>query len=333
MIPMAISHEEWLSWAVFYNFMAFALPALLGWLMDRFLPHDNLYPAVVGMCLVACGYLCYRYPLPAIFLAGLGNGLFHIGAGKEVLKDGGRNFAPSGIFISSGALGVFLGSTWGLHYMPLLRTFPVLLFIAGILLAGWQICLQVSKGRVPVPETDAGSGPAAQGSSAPSRAALGLCTLALFFVVVVRSYYGGLQGFSWNTGFAAGLIFTLCIVGGKFTGGILADLAGIHRAVVLSLGLAAVTALFAFRSPVCGCVSIFFFNMTMPLTLFLLVDLMPALPGFAFGLLMLALFLGTLPSMLFGISWLFSPGGFCFLCLLSLAVLLLELRLEKRKKV
>ena len=69
MIPMAISHEEWLSWAVFYNFMAFALPALLGWLMDRFLPHDNLYPAVVGMCLVACGYLCYRFPLPAIFLA------------------------------------------------------------------------------------------------------------------------------------------------------------------------------------------------------------------------------------------------------------------------
>ena len=356
LIPMSTSHEEWLAWAVFYNFMAFALPALLGFLADRFLPKENLYLASIGAWLVACGYLCCRYPVPSIFLAGLGNGLFHIGAGKEVLKDGGRKYAPSGIFISSGAMGVFLGSTWGRRFLPLSPVFFAALISVGIVLMGWQIYIRVrsdspeNKGSDSLgnkgSDSPGNSGSASpedkeavsetllpeRRSSAPTKRALYLCTLALFFVVFVRSYYGGIQGFSWKTGFPIGLVFTLCIVGGKFTGGILADLAGIYKAVAFSLSLAAVTALLAFRSPVCGCISIFFFNMTMPLTLFLLVDLMPALPGFAFGLLMLALFVGTLPTMLKGITWFFSPGGLCFLCLLSLFILLLELKLEKRPK-
>ena len=157
-----------------------------------------------------------------------------------------------------------------------------------------------------------------------------VCCLLLFFVVFIRSYYGGLTNFPWKTGFTIGLIFTLCVAGGKFCGGILADKIGIRKAIILSLSAAGLTALLSLKSPIAGCTSIFFFNMTMPLTLSLLVDLMPRYSGFAFGLLMLALFLGTLPGMLLGLTWFATPIGLLFLCLLSMAVLLIELHIIKK---
>ena len=150
-----------------------------------------------------------------------------------------------------------------------------------------------------------------------------------------NSYYGGLTNFPWKTGFTIGLVFTLCVAGGKFCGGILADKIGIRKAVILSLGAAGLTALLSFKNPVAGCISIFFFNMTMPLTLSLLVNLMPRFSGFAFGLLMLALFLGTLPGMLLGLTRFATPAGLSFLCFLSMVVLLCESRgqVETTEKV
>ena len=44
-----------------------------------------------------------------------------------------------------------------------------------------------------------------------------------------------------------------------------------------------------------GLTAVFLFNMTMPLTLYLLADKFPNQPGFAFGLLTFGLFLGFLP--------------------------------------
>jgi hypothetical protein len=69
--------------------------------------------------------------------------------------------------------------------------------------------------------------------------------------------------------------------------------------------------------------------MTMPLTLSLLVKEMPRYPGFAFGFLMLALFLGTLPVTPGGFHAFKSPAGLSILCLVSLVLLLAVLRVRK----
>ena len=45
--------------------------------------------------------------------------------------------------------------------------------------------------------------------------------------------------------------------------------------------------------PVFGILALFLFNMTMPVTLCAMADLMPKHPGFAFGLTTLALLVGT----------------------------------------
>ena len=331
LIPIARDHEEWVRWAVFYNMMAFAVPALVGFLADKLIRGRRLLLSGTGCFLVAGGYFLFRTPMASLFLIGLGNGMFHVGAGMEVLKDAQEKYAPPGMFIASGALGVFLGSTWGKAFIPLWIPFILILSGSGIILVIWNFAVRRStavSGSFSIQKSPGENGnSAAPGSSLRVTV---LCTAMLFVVVVIRSYYGSILGYGWKTGFRMGLIFTLCIAAGKFLGGIAADHLGIRPAVWLSLGLGAVTAFFSFQGPLPGCISVLLFNMTMPLTLSLLVKELPRFPGFAFGFLMLALFLGTLPVTPGGIHWFFTPAGLALLCLVSLALLLLELKLSKK---
>ena len=95
----------------------------------------------------------------------------------------------------------------------------------------------------------------------------------------------------------------------------------------LGAALAAVFAVFSFRCALFGCVSIFFFNMTMPLTLSRITAHLRPAPGFAFGFLMFCLFIGILPTLVFGIRFALSPVGLAMLCLLSMALLYADERL------
>ncbi|MBP3900125.1 MAG: hypothetical protein J6D53_01515 [Blautia sp.] len=348
LFPMAVTSRMFLTWAVYYNFCAFALPTLVGYLADRVLPDSGgmrelsgydrhhakspgsfrLLLAAAGCLLVGIGWFFFRIPVLMITLIGIGNGMFHVGAGMEVLHDSDSRFAPPGMFIATGAVGVFLGTTWGKQFLPLWNTFIIVMFMSAAVLTLWSFLMNF------IQEQDSNNLQASisskQSVHKKSMKISAVCCLLLFFVVFIRSYYGGLTNYTWKTGFTIGLIFTLCVAGGKFCGGILADMIGIRKAVILSLGAAGLTALLSFKTPIAGCASIYFFNMTMPLTLSLLVDLMPRYSGFAFGLLMLALFLGTLPGMLLGLTSFATPAGLLFLCLLSIAILLIELYITKK---
>ena len=107
---------------------------------------------------------------------------------------------------------------------------------------------------------------------------------------------------------------------GKSLGGICADRFGTIRPSFLSLLAAA--CLFLFPSNiVTGIAAVLFFNMTMPITLTALYRLMPKHPGFSFGLLTFALFLGFLPVYLGIIPSRSSPVLYAFLSLISMFLL------------
>lgn len=310
MIPRAADHDEWLFVAVLYNMLAFALPMVLGLLADSW--KRNVRTAAIGCFCVASGYIFWKASYPAVLLLGVGNGLFHIGGGRQILEDSREQYAPCGVFISSGALGVYLGSLWGTAYYPLRRFFLVVMLACTILL--WVLRRkEPGRAKAVIPKKT------------------GAAATCIFLVVCIRSYYGTILNYSWKNGMAIGLVFTLCIVAGKFSGGFLADWLGIIPAIWISLGTAAVLAVLSFSSPVCGCISVCFFNMTMPLTLSLLVHLMPEKPGFAFGMLMFGLFLGTLPMMLWKENRLFSSAGLFGLCMVSLFLLLWAADAERKR--
>ena len=303
--------------AVIYNALAFALPMLLGFAAD--IVGQNAFTSCLGVLLILINYLVIPDIWVSVLLTGVGNGLFHIGGGRQVLHDSEyfperdtvkKRFAPSGIFIASGAMGVYLGRNMGVNFRNIYYVCMWIALAVCVVILAFCGFKQQDKVRKSHPAaSDTGKG-------------MLITSLLIFIVVIIRSYYGYAASFSWNSGFLTGLIFTLCIVAGKALGGIVADKLGVGAASIISLGGAGITALFAAGSPVTGCISMLLFNMTMPITLTLLAEVWHELPGFAFGALMLALFLGTLPTMVFKIRILSTPWGLFALCMISLALLL-----------
>lgn len=119
-------------------------------------------------------------------------------------------------------------------------------------------------------------------------------TVCCLLVVVLRSYLGMAVTFSWKTGTPAGVLSVLAVVGGKALGGFLGAWKGARRTAAVSLALAAFCYLFSSVMPI-GLAALLLFNMTMPITLYWMVCAFPKTPGFAFGFLTFALFLGFLP--------------------------------------
>lgn len=295
---------EWALCALLYNFCAFALQMPIGLLADRLGRQGRL--AALGCALVTAGWGLAPLPIAAAVTAGLGNACFHVGGGVAILRDGGDRAAPLGIFVSPGAFGIYFGTLLGRR-----DGFPGWAAAVGLVLFALALLLLERRGGETVPPEE---------PPAPDRNALPVL-VCCFLVVVLRSYLGMVLSFPWKTGGWA-LALTCALVLGKAAGGFLGDRLGMVRAAMFSLGLAAL--LFCLSSsPWAGTAAVFLFNMTMPITLWAAARLLP--PGFAFGTLTFALFLGFLPPWLGwpvlltgGIGY--AAGALCSLALLALGL-------------
>ncbi len=296
-----------------YNFCAFALQMPLGLLADRFGKQIRL--AGVGALLTAFSLALQPKPMVGVILAGLGNALFHVGGGVYVLRGCENKCAPLGEFVAPGAVGLFLGGyfvdAW--PYINPIAVFVLLVLAAVLLFAKSEepAAMQPSLAAKPV-------------LSKKEAVALVL----LFAVVVLRSAAGFQFTFSWKTGSTA-LMFAIAVMCGKELGGVLSDRFGMSRTSLVSLLVGAVLFVFADKSAVCGILAALCFNCTMPVTLFAAYKTVKGLPGFSFGLLTFALFLGLLPSY-FGFAVpqyaaVFGVGA----CAVSLCLLLPGLHLMK----
>jgi len=296
-----------------YNFCAFALQMPLGLLIDRL--DRNAVVAALGCVLVAAAYGLALSPLAAAVVCGMGNSLFHLGGGVDVLHLSRKNSAPLGIFVSTGALGLWIGTQLGKGgtfspFAPLCA----LVFCALLLTSSqWYYHKNWRSENTPL------------AFPTPSRSLI-FCALSLLAVVILRSYVGFTLSFPWKGTLPLWAIqLVLAPVLGKALGGLLADRLGLLRVSVYSLLLCAGLFLFP-HVPAAGVPGLLLFNMTMPLTLWAMARLFPDAPGFSFGLLTFGLFLGFLPTCL-GWPPLFRSGpGFALAALLSLALLLPGLR-------
>lgn len=260
-----------------YNFCAFALQMPLGAWMDLLRGKHPKLPslcAALGVALTAAGALTH----PAVL--GLGNALFHVGGGMAVMESDfarrsrGREL---GIFVAPGALGLYAGTVLGKKYTDLLILAILALLM---LLLTWKLFRQN-----PAPQQEK--------NQKTSVHTVFLC-LACFLVVILRSWVGMAVTFAWKStaAFAALSVFAAAL--GKLSGGLFASRFGMRSTVTATLLLSAACYLLG-DSPLFGLAAIFFFNMTMPITLYLLVREIPDLRGFGFGLLTFGLFLGFLP--------------------------------------
>ena len=267
-----------------YNFCAFALQMPLGILLDHYTEthQKKSLPALLftmtGILLTIAG----SFVSPVI--SGIGNAFFHSGGGVLTIFEDRRSSMKGrglGVFVAPGAVGLTLAllsyhtDTYGLIRLAA---------SAVLLLAGFLAYVPVKNREYTCP--DPAEGPVHRGSLWVF-AACGL-------VVILRSMSGMGIVFSWKSGALITLASTVCLAAGKSAGGFIAAHAGIRKTTLCSLSAAAVC--YAFGSHLIpGLAALFLFNMTMPLTLYLLAEEIPAMPGFAFGILTFCLFAGCLP--------------------------------------
>lgn len=319
-----IPNEDGYFSILIYNFCAFALQMPFGVLLDALNARDEKRKFDFGFHTAAIGVICTvvgAFTNPVIL--GIGNALFHIGGGVGTIHDSvgtekskisNRLIVRLGIFVAPGAIGLYLGTLLANAGMP---DGKILWTGLGMLLCVILSWFALRRGRKPVTdeeyvvaetvtyEKDVVTEPAtyekdavvdlnASSDSAISENRYGIAAICLI-VVILRSYIGMSVGFSWKTGIAAGLLAVLALACGKTAGGFLAARYGLYRTAAVSLMLAAVCYLFSSVMPV-GLAALFLFNMTMPITLYWVICAFPRMPGFAFGILTFALFLGFLPK-------------------------------------
>ena len=285
-----------------YNFFAFAMQMPIGLLAD--LLNRNSIVAALGCTLTAGAYLLGGFPIAMSVAAGIGNALFHVGGGVDVL-----NFSDKagllGIYVSPGAMGLFIGTMSGKS-----GSIPYAV-PAVVMLASAAVILTLHKRSDNVTLSFEGTG---KGTL--------VAAVCLFAVVCLRSYVGMLFSFPWKSGVWA-VIFVCAVVAGKMLGGFAYDKFGAVKTSIVSLVICSVMFMFS-SNAVVGIIAVLLFNMTMPVTLRMIADLFPKAKGFSFGLLTFALFIGFAFVWLgfdgFGSGLVYAIGSVLSLALLILAV-------------
>lgn len=276
---------------VFYDVVAFAFQLPVGIALDKL--DKNSLAAMLSYALVSGGVLLSLVPFAlfewlAVLLLAAGNALFHCAGGLCVLNISQKHAGPSGIFIATGAVGVFLG-TFSAQYGRLQVAFSllVLLFLCASIT---RVVQKVNKkywnihnAPFAIPEFS-------------SRTLLAIFLLC--FVVALRSYTGIVMAFPWKSEM---LLLALSILGvfvGKALGGMVADRIGFRTTAIFSLIAAATLFVPSWEMPFMGLLAVFFFNFTMAITLASLANILHEAKGTAFGLASFSLAIGALPALL-----------------------------------
>jgi FSR family fosmidomycin resistance protein-like MFS transporter len=259
---------------VLYNLLAFGAQPVLGLLVDW--SQRPRAAAILGCGLTASATVVFlQHPLLGVILTGLGNAIFHLGAGSICLQlTPGRALAP-GIFVAPGDLGIFLGT-----YLGKAGVFVAWPFVLG--LAGLCVAMVL----IPLPAI-------AYARPKPAWKWATVVVVLLLVCVGVRSLVGFSLVLPWKSVIWLALIASVSVTLGKALGGVFADRLGWGRIAVGALAVAAPLLAFGAGLPGVALAGLFLFNLTMPVTLTATANLLPGRPAFAFGLTCLALELGA----------------------------------------
>lgn len=298
---------------VIYNFLAFAFELPLGIIADRI--NKNALLSAIGCFNITLAFIVVKYPMLSCILLGIGNSLFHVGGGIDVLNISNKKATLPGIYVSTGAIGLYIGQKLYNIFDSVYFVCPIVMLISGVVLLELYSIIKnkykINNEIITKKEVD-------------KRKIV--ITILLVIVVCIRGYMGLALKYEWKNELVFGIISIICVVLGKMLGGIIGDKIGWKKISVLSLGLASVLFVFSWSSPVCGLLAILLFNMTMPLTLTAISNMFPQRKGMSFGLTTLGLFIGSLPIILRIDLGLFNIIGVVSLTIFSMIVLYLTIK-------
>ena len=244
------------------------------------------------------------YSLLSCALAGIGNAFFHVGGGIDSLTRNYGKYSRSGVFISTGALGLALGGFYGRNLSDGAISFELAILALCLCSACvWMCC------GFPVFESnvDAESRKGTETSESfvlhsetgdlpwrPVQRGAFWIVFALLFVIFSRSAVGFLAPQVWSaktTLTFSGIAIAFAAFLGKFAGGFCADLVG-PRALGFTAIASSIPFLCLCSSPELFWTGVVLLNMSTAVTLTAVAQNCGKQIGFAFGLTTLALLAG-----------------------------------------
>ncbi len=283
---------------ILYNFLAFCFQPLAGILLDKFKKLQPKQYIIFSFVLLLLGFVPELNIWLRVGLVGIGNCLFHIGAGTVILTTSKDKMAPLGIFVSSGAVGLLMGTM-------LAYNLTCHLVLALSLLA--LILLNLDLPPKVLPKS--------------SKSIQGWIAFLLCLCIAIRSFMGFMPLTQFEKTPLILWMITFGVFMGKSLGGILCDKWGIQKVVCISTAFVLVLFLFSFRNPYLWTIVQMIVNLSMPITLYLMYKSMPKLPAFSFGLAASFLVVGLLATFLFkGIT--VPPACFLILFVINSGVIL-----------
>lgn len=295
-----------------YNMFAFAFQLPFGLIADKL--NKNALVSSAGCGFIILAYMVSGFNVLSCVIAGIGNALFHVGGGIDVLNISNKRAGLLGIYVAPGALGLFLGGNMVKYGFNQFYAVVIILAVSILVLLHLYKAVKTKYGinnELPLIEINRSSF---------------LIAACILFTVCMRGYVGLILNFSWKADFYTALAFVLGVVSGKIAGGIISDKFGLIRTSLASLITSAILFVFSFDNSFFGIAAVLLFNMTMPVTLIVLSNMFNNNKGFAFGLTTFALFIGALP-VLFGFrDVLFNPSGIFIIIVLSALALYIGIK-------
>lgn len=268
------------AYTILYDIMAFALQPIFGTIID--IIKRNRFIAVVGVVLEIAGICCTSMnALAAIVLVGIGNALYHLCIGAEILTTNPDSASKIGIFTGPGALGLSIGLWYGTHGFN-----PFHFMIASLLISAVAlIVLPKLTAEYKTPKT--------KSAYVPTVVLITLFTLA---AIALRGFvgYSGFTGLQKNAFSVIGLGVAACT--GKITGGTISDKFGWKITTLTALLLSGMCIIFTHYNIFFAFLAMLLFQMPMAVTLTATARALPGKPAIAFGLTCLVLFCGTYTS-------------------------------------
>lgn len=282
--------SELLRYFVVYNLLAFLTQPLTGMLADRAKRrHWILLASIVMLILavletigvVSCNSEASVFLLVVLsVLLGIGNSLFHVWGGKETAVRTGNDIRALGVFVSTGAFGLAVGSVF------LSRALMLCLLIGICILALAYLQIDAAK---PIDTTEIES----ENKVYPKLLVWAILIL-IMLIVAGRSFLGeSFTGVIDKTPVVVLLVGALTMTG-KMAGGWLVKWMGMVTSVIL-LVTGVIVCLVARGNHIgIALAGLFMVNCTMPITLYWANEMLKGREGFAFGLLAASLIPGYL---------------------------------------
>ncbi len=310
--------------ALTYDAAAFVPQGLIGFLKDK-------YPAVridlIGWLSLSAGFVlrfnAMKTVWPALVLLSLGNAALHIFCAELTLRHGQGKTAPSAIFVSGGSFGLIVGRILaGTDISWIWMICPLFIILSVSLFASKQerIAAEEERRTEKLPYD-------LHNRLLPEE----LILAAAVLLTAVRAYMGYGIPTSWNKTVWQSVALYMAMGTGKALGGILTDRFGIRKTMYTGILAAMPFLLLGDRIMWVSLIGVLFFSMTMGGTLGILVSALPDLPGTAFGLMTVGLFLGTLPIFVVRLNSYAVQAAAVVICTF-LSILCAGLILPKRRK-